>query len=266
MSSRKNYSNVDITGKRFGKLVTLYKIPTSRTQWMFECDCGNQIRLPISRVLYGQLSCGCLGVEMKREWGNSHTIHGDSKTKLYRKYKSMIDRCYNPQSPKYQRYGGRGITVCDEWKNSFESFKMWAYETGYSPDIDGRNFSLDRNDNNRGYSPDNCRWATAYEQMKNRECTKLYPYKGNDYSASEFADRYGIEKSFVYLRVKKGQSLEEILNDWTQMHNIPDNLIKSTEYTSIKGISLAHTNRLIKKGKIKAVRIGRRWYIDKNEL
>lgn len=79
----------------------------------------------------------------------------------------MIDRCDNPKNKKYHLYGGRGITVCEEWKNSFPAFHEWAIANGYSDEL-----SIDRIDNDKGYSPDNCRWATITEQNRNRRCCK----------------------------------------------------------------------------------------------
>lgn len=269
MQHRNRYDKLDIKGKRFGRLIAVTKIDGTRSQWLFECDCGNTVVLPISRVLYGAMSCGCLKKEIAKKWVESHITHGQSGTKLYHKYRSMIDRCYLANTRNYKRYGGRGIKVCDEWLNSFESFMNWAYENGYDPNADGRiEQSIDRIDNDGNYCPENCRWATAAEQQKNRECTTLYPYKGEMYSASEFADKFGInDKSFVYRRLKNNnQSLEYILNDWEKIHNVPKHLAEISEYANLKGITTSHVKRLINQGKLKGEKVGRKWYINKTEL
>jgi predicted DNA-binding protein YlxM (UPF0122 family) len=266
---RKNYRDEDYTGRRFGRLLAVEKVTGTRTVWLFRCDCGNTIQLRISRVIHGQKSCGCLRKETAAKWVESHTTHGESNTTLYHKYRSILDRCYNQKTWKYKRYGGRGIYVCDEWKNSFESFRDWAYKTGYDPTLDCRTEqSLDRIDNNGPYSPDNCRWATAREQQKNRECTTLYPYKGQYYSASEFADKFGIsDKSFVYRRIKtKKQSLEYILRDWKLIHNVPQHLIEVADYAKARGCTDSHVKRLLGEGKLLGEKIGRKWYVDKQEL
>ena len=269
MQHRNNYCNEDITGYRFGRLVAIEKATNTKSQWVFQCDCGNTIVLPISRVFGGTQSCGCLRKEIGQQWAQARTKHGQCSTKLYRKYRAMLDRCYYSASWKYKRYGGRGIYVCDEWKNSFITFAEWAYKTGYDPNLNGRiEQSLERIDNDGPYSPENCRWATAKEQQKNRACTTLYPYKGEMYSASEFADKFGIkDKSFVYRRLlKNGQTLEYILADWERIHNVPKHLREVSEYAKMRGITQATVRRWLCKKRIAGEKIGRKWYVDISEF
>ena len=218
-----------------------------------------------SRLKGGTKSCGCLRKDVAKEWADRHTTHGKSQTKLYRKYRSMISRCYDKNNKQYERYGGRGITVCDEWRNSFELFFKWAYANGYDPMKNGRYWSIDRIDNSKGYCPENCRFTTAKEQMRNRDVTKLYEYCGKTFSASEFADAFGItDKSFVYRRIKKGQSLKELYNDWIAANNIPDGHIDVTSYAAAHNVSITTVNRWINCGKLKAEKRGRKWYILAN--
>lgn len=266
MNKRDRHADLDLLGQRFGRLTAIGKVEGKTSTWVFRCDCGNELVLKTSRILGGQKSCGCLRKEVAKEWVSSHTTHGESKTKLYRKYRSILERCYNASGKHYKRYGGRGIKVCDEWKHSFEAFRDWAYSTGYDPLLNGqKEQSIDRVDNNGDYCPENCRWANAREQQKNRECTRLYPYKDSMYSASEFADNFGIsEKTFVYNRLKKGQTLEYILDDWNSIHNVPSNLIDAKEYASKYNVTPQSVFRWIKQGNIVATRIGRKWYIDKS--
>lgn len=265
MQHRKNYRTLDISGNRYGRLVADHKVEGMRTQWLFKCDCGNEVKLHVSKVLGGQLSCGCMRKEVAQKWAQSHITHGASNTKLYHKYRSILERCYDSSSWKYKRYGGRGIYVCDEWKNSFESFMKWAYENGYDPDKDGRTEqSLDRIDNNGPYSPENCRWATAKEQMLNRDITKTYPFNGEELTASEFADRFDIkDKSFVYRRIKRwGMSLDEILYAWNMINNTPEGFTTPKDYAKQCGVTVETVDRWIKDGKIKAIRVGKLYYID----
>lgn len=175
----------------------------------------------------------------KKYFVKSHITHHKSRSKLYRIYRGMISRCYNPNNSNYKRYGARNITVCEEWLNSFESFEEWANSHGYNPNVCGfKEQSIERIDNSKGYCPENCKWATAYEQIRNRDCTKLYEYNNIMYSASEFADKYGItDKSFVYRRLEKKQPLSFILDEWNKMHNIPDYLMEVSEYASNNHIS-----------------------------
>lgn len=260
MQKRDKYDNVNIAGQRFGKLVAIEKV--GKSKWLLHCDCGNDVILNYSRLLGGQLSCGCLRKEVAKKWVDAHVTHGKSKTKLYRKYRSMLTRCYDAKSKQYKRYGGRGITVCEEWRTSFENFSKWAYENGYDETIDGHFWSIDRKDNSKGYSPQNCRFATAKTQSNNRDVVTFYEYQGKQYTASEFADTYGIVKSFVYNRAKKGQTLEKILKDWTDSHNIPNGYVDIVQYASEHNVTLTTVNRWIHCGKVQAHKRGRKWYIN----
>lgn len=245
-----DYSKVDIKGQKFGKLTAIEKVDGTKSKWIFRCDCGNTIELNYGSIVSGRRTCGC-------------SNHGYSRTKLYRRYRSMLGRCYDEHVRNYNRYGGRGIRVCDEWRNSFLAFREWALATGYD-EMDNRQ-SLDRIDNNGNYCPENCRWATPAEQQKNRECTTLYPYKGEMYSASEFADKFGItDKSFVYRRLKTtNQSLEYILSDWNKIHNVPSHLVEVEQVAKEKGVHPATVRRWINEGKIEGEKVGRKWYIVK---
>lgn len=254
------YDYLDITNNRYGRLIAVEKV--GKSTWLFHCDCGNDVTLKYSRVLCGQQSCGCLRRECAKKFVESHTTHGQSNTKLYRKWQHMISRCYDKSDKQYKRYGGRGIDICGEWLNSFETFSKWAYANGYDSDKDGHYWSIDRVDNNKGYSPDNCRFTTAREQQRNREITTLYVFQGKQYTASEFADIFGIEKSFVYRKVGKGQTLEEILLYWQNAHSIPDGLVDAAEYARLKNTTVTTVNRWIKQGKVKAKKYGRKWYIN----
>lgn len=268
MKHRNSYVNKDISGQRFGRLVAINKVPGCRTRWLFKCDCGNTVELTYSRVLYGTLSCGCMRKESQMRFVDSLTTHGESRTKLYRKYRAMLDRCYRPGTKKYKRYGGRGIKVCDEWKYSYENFKKWAYSAGYDPLLDTKSQSIDRIDNDGDYSPDNCRWTDAKTQAENRSCTTMYPYKGKRYSASGFAKEYGIsDVSFVYRRLLIGhQSLEYILEDWNRIHNVPDGLIEVVDYAVLKSVHPATVRRWINEGKLAGEKVGRKWYVKLEDM
>lgn len=122
----------------------------------------------------------------------------------YTSYKSMLDRCYRKKARNYYMYGGRGIKVCDEWHN-IENFEKWAEQSGYREGL-----TLDRIDVNGDYSPDNCRWASRYEQANNRRNTVLVRYNGETHSISEWAEITGINRSTLNNRYWRGWSVEKM--------------------------------------------------------
>ena len=138
--------------------------------------------------------------------------HGLAKTRIYNIWKRMRQRCNLVTHPAYAHYGGAGITVCEEWNNSktgFINFYNWSMANGYSEELfeSGRGkYSLDRIDGSKGYSPDNCRWATAVEQAMNRRTNHLITVNNETYSIETWIKLIGISRSFVYSRIQKGMS------------------------------------------------------------
>lgn len=142
--------------------------------------------------------------------GTDHPFykHGLYKSRLYGIWSNMKTRCFTKSYKLYPDYGGRGITVCDEWKNSFMNFYNWAMSNGYSDDL-----SIDRIDNNKGYYPDNCRWADKSTQSKNRRSTKNITYKGITKCLSEWSKELGIDRRTLNTRIYKyGWSIEKAFN------------------------------------------------------
>lgn len=198
----------DLTGQRFVRWTVIApaeKHKTGAAQYLCRCDCGTEKVLRRSSLTSGNTqSCGCLARERSRQRG---ITHGGTGSRLYRIWAGIIQRCCNEnQGYEWKNYGGRGITVCEEWRNSFESFKEWAEANGYT-----NNLTIDRKDNDGPYAPWNCRWATVYEQSNNKRTSKRITYKGESKTVREFADEYGLAYHCLYARLKGGWDIEKAL-------------------------------------------------------
>lgn len=206
---------VDITGKKFNMLTAIKRVenykPTG-TYWLCKCDCGKETIVKKYDLIHVKIySCGCYLRKCARE---NHVKHDGRYTKLYNIWQSMKQRCENPNAKAYHNYGGRGITVCPEWKgeHGFESFSKWAYDTGYDENAERGEYTLDRKDNDKGYSPDNCRWATTEEQNNNRRGVYRITLNGETHSITEWSKITGIERKTIKDRLLKQKlTAEEIL-------------------------------------------------------
>jgi hypothetical protein len=193
---------VDISEKRFGRLVVIKDAYSrkNRWYWLCKCDCGNEITVLSNSLLScNTTSCGC---QQRETTSEVFTKHGQSKTGKvsaeYRIWTAMKTRCYNPKHRHYKYYGGKGISVCDRWLNSFENFLA---DMGKRPST---SHSIDRYpDTNGNYELNNCRWATIEEQGQNRTSNRKIIYKGEEMTIGEFIKSLGIkgQKSTIYYQL-----------------------------------------------------------------
>ncbi len=190
--------DLDLFHQRFGKWTVLEKgdlSPGSGIFWKCQCDCG-EIRLVKGSALYLGESKGC-GCDRTK-------THGMSKTRTFKSWDSMKQRCLNQNSPDYSRYGGRGITVCERWLNSFEWF---LEDLGERPE--GR--TLDRIDPDGNYEPGNCRWATASEQQFNRRFNKKLEYRGQVKPMVDLSSESGVPLKILRWRLENGWNIDRAI-------------------------------------------------------
>lgn len=193
----------NLIGERYGRLEVVsfagyHEQPSGkrRTLWRCRCDCGNYVDVMAVNLKKGNTkSCGCYNIESIK---SRFTKHGDRHCRLYSIWSNMKTRCYDKSNKTYEKYGARGIRVCDEWLNSYEAFKAWAVSNGYDESL-----SIDRIDVNGDYCPQNCRWVDAVVQANNRTNTLYVSAHGETHSLSEWASLCGVKYHTLYARIFK---------------------------------------------------------------
>ena len=175
---------IDLTGQKFGRLTVIERadVRSHRREivWRCVCDCGNMKDIPGYSLRSGMTSsCGCWKSEVLANFKIRSTTHGLYHHPLHGIWNGMKIRCYDKNRKQYKNYGGRGIEVCDEWKNDFKAFYDWAMANGYQ-----KGLSIDRIDNDGDYCPENCRWADNFTQANNSRQCHYIQYDGRTHMAS----------------------------------------------------------------------------------
>lgn len=197
---------IDMTGNRYGRLSVIEMAGCNKHKqrlWRCICDCGNDVEVIGFLLRQEQTrSCGCLN---KESIAQVNYKHGKSKSKIWSIHRSMMDRCYLKTSHAYNRYGGRGITVCDRWHD----FEKFYEDMGDKPN----GMSLDRIDNNSGYSPENVKWASYKEQANNTRSNRILTYMGRSQNISQWADEFNLKMTTIWARLQRGWTVERALKE-----------------------------------------------------
>jgi hypothetical protein len=193
----------NISNQKYNRLTAIkfsHRNKYYREVWVFRCECGIEKLIELYPVKKGiTKSCGCYNIGII-------TTHGQTYHPLFQTWINLKSRCYNENHKSYKYYGGRGITMSDEWKNSFFAFKN---DIGERP---SKKHSIDRIDNYKGYFPDNCRWVTMSEQCRNKRKTVFFEYNGEKKNLNDICDDLKLSHNMVYNRINKlGWNLEKAL-------------------------------------------------------
>lgn len=194
----------DLTGQKFGLLtvIGLAETDTRKTYWVCKCDCGNMKTVRSDSLLCGAIkSCGCIKRKQDEVNLTKNHRHKMSGTRIYSEWQGMQGRCYNKGSARYADWGGRGIEVCEQWRNSFESFYTWAMANGYQD-----NLTIDRIDNNGNYCPENCRWVGQQEQCRNRRSNINITIGNSTRTLMEWCEIFQVDYTNVNARYHRNKN------------------------------------------------------------
>lgn len=210
MKNSKNIKN--LIGKKFGRLsvIGIDDRGTRKTYWVCQCDCGNIKTVRSDSLQSGAIkSCGCLKKEQDIKNLTANHSHKMSGTRIYEIWQGIKSRCYNIHDTRYHRYGGRGIIVCEEWKDNFENFFEWANENGYSD-----NLTIERIDNDKNYEPNNCRWANLKEQANNRSTNIKITIGNSERTLTEWCEIFNVDFKSAAARYKRNGfiSIDDLFN------------------------------------------------------
>lgn len=227
---------IDMTGKRFGELQVLResgRAGDGKIKWIARCGCGSEFAATGVRIRSGEVkTCPACSRERVRL---AHVTHGERRTPEYRTWTHIKSRCLNSNVPEFKHYGGRGVSICDRWRESYEAF---LEDMGRRPP--GKH-SIDRIDVNGDYEPGNCRWATHIEQGNNKRCNRLIEINGETKTMAQWADFAGISRETMLKRVKKGFTGSDLIAESKDPDTFTLNGVTATipEWSEITGIKRA---------------------------
>lgn len=200
-----NGPRINLSGTRFGRLVVLSlagRCGIGEFKWLCACDCGQTVSVRRTNLQTGDSqSCGCL---QKARTSETSRTHGKTGSREFRIWEAMKRRCNNPNDTGYRNYGGRGISVCSRWQHSFPNFLA---DMGACP----RGMSLERKENDKGYSKENCKWATRAEQSRNRRNNRNILLRGECLCVKDWATRLGCDHRTLHARLNADWPIEKAL-------------------------------------------------------
>lgn len=205
-------------GMKIGRLTLVHKVRIPKGNyttggWYCRCSCGNTTTVRTTALGKDTNSCGCYNRQhnlnskrhsLRKKYGFSDSRKNSPYYKLYHTWLHIKERCYNNKSKSYGNYGGRGIKMCEEWKNNYNSFKKWSLEHGFNLATNPLDMTIDRIDVNGDYSPNNCRWIGMKVQANNKRNNIHFTINGQDYTPNEASKLFNIKASTIRYRYRKG--------------------------------------------------------------
>ena len=211
----------NMAGHEFNGCRVLERSGTNRDKkatWLCKCFCGKEFITTGKTIRQGDVkSCGCLRLSIIKKQGKLNKRHGETKTRLYSIWHGMKKRCSLEGETSYKHYGAKGIRVCEEWRDSFESFRDWSLANGYNDQL-----TIDRIDSNGDYEPANCRWTDWYGQARNRSNNVKVEYKGKMMTQGEVSELTGLSRQLIYYRTKHGIDYDKPKRSVKQDEGVPD--------------------------------------------
>jgi hypothetical protein len=256
----------NLTGRRFTRLLVLSRAkngPQGHSRWECICDCGARTEVASSCLVRGSTrSCGCLSRGLLRgAVARKYPKESGAASPLYTVWRSLLSRCYREENPAYKDYGGRGIAVCDEWRD-YGSFRLWALASGYRADL-----QIDRIDNNGNYEPGNCQWATRHENQRNKRDSYILTAFGETKPLVAWIEdpRCVVEYQTAWHRIKRGGwSADEALSTPPADSNAPGAKLTPQQVLEIRGSPSKSARELaaqygVSRSTINNVRAGVTW-------